>query len=78
MSEYGTTIKTEKVIGTERRLKGQITINHDYDFDIVKHLTNLGFDVETERKQTGPYDRELYIKVYEIVKHEPSENRKCY
>lgn len=71
MSEYVTNIKPEKVIGTERRLRAEITINHDYDFDIISHLTNtLGFDVETERVQTSQYDGELHIKVFENVKRE--------
>lgn len=71
MSGYTTNRNIEKKIGVERRLRGEITINHDYDFEIIRHLTTvLGFDVETERIQTGPYDGELHIKVYETVKHE--------
>jgi hypothetical protein len=71
MNEYVTNIKTEKTIGTERRLRAEITISHDYDFDIIRHLTStLGFDVETERVQTSQYDGELHIKVFEIVKRE--------
>ena len=75
MSEFGTNTKPEKVIAVERRLRGEITISHDYDFEIIRHLTNnLGFDVETERIQTSPYDGELHIKVYESVKHEVLRN----
>jgi hypothetical protein len=73
MSEFGTDRKPEKVVGIERRLRGEITITHDYDFDIIKHLTNnLGFDVETVRVQIGLFDSELHIKIYENIKHDIS------
>ena len=80
MIELGTMErKQEKVIGIERRLRGEITITHDYDFGIISHLTNnLGFDVETERIQTGPYDGELHIKVFENVKHEAIQEKRSY
>jgi hypothetical protein len=69
MSDYLTANKQEKPIGTERRLRTEITITHDFDFDIIRHLTTAGYDVETERVQTSPYDGELHIKVYENVKY---------
>lgn len=77
MSEYLSTYnKPENKIGTERRLRGKIIIDHDYDFEIVNHLTTtLGFDVEIERIQTSPYDGELHIKVFETVKRESTEGR---
>ena len=77
MYECVTNKKSEKVVGTERKLRTEITISHDYDFGIIRHLTNeLGLDVETERVQTSQYDGELRIKVFEIVKHEmPDEKR---
>lgn len=68
--------KPEKKIGTERKLRGTIIIDHDYDFEIVNHLTTaLGFDVETEWVQKSIYDGELRIKVYETVKRESTEGR---
>lgn len=72
MNDYAVANKTElKMAGTERRLRSKIVIDHDYDFEIINHLTTvLGFDVETERVQTSAYDGELHIKVYENVKRE--------
>lgn len=76
MSEYTMNNKQEKVIGTERKLRAKITITHDYDFDIIQNLTTMGYDVETERVQTSPYDGDLHIKVYEIVKREPLNEKR--
>lgn len=77
MSDYYTTNKQEKLEGTERRFRGKIIIDHDYDFEIVNHLTTvLGFDVETERIQTSPYDGELHVKVFEMVKRKPIKDKK--
>lgn len=80
MNDYPVTnINQEKKIGIERRLRGEIVISHDYDFEIINHLTAvLGFDVETERVQTSMYDGELHIKVYENVKREPLDKKKYY
>jgi hypothetical protein len=70
MNEYGTDRKPEKTTGVEKRLRGDITISHDYDFGIPEYLTTvMGFDIETERVQTAPYDGEVHIKVFETVKH---------
>ena len=77
MSDYYTANKQEKLTGTERRFRGKIIVDHDYDFEIVNHLTTvLGFDVETERIQTNPYNGELHIKVFEMVKREPIKDKK--
>ena len=77
MSDYYTANKQEKLTGTERRFRGKIIVDHDYDFEIVNHLTTvLGFDVETERIQTSPYNGELHIKVFEMVKREPIKDKK--
>jgi hypothetical protein len=76
MGDYLTTNKQEKAIGIERRLRAEITITHDYDFNIIRHLITMGFDVETERVQTSAFDGDMHIKVYETVKYEPiSEKR---
>lgn len=76
MNEYSMNNKQEKTTGTERKLRSKITITHDFDFDIIRHLTTAGYDVETERVQTSPFDGELHIKVYENVKHEPLNEKR--
>lgn len=50
MNNYQTTdTNQEKKVGTERRFRGKIIINHDHDFDIINHLTTvMGLDVETK------------------------------
>jgi len=76
MSEY---IKTtnQKVIGTERILRGEITISQDYDFNIAEHLTAvMGYDIETERTPIGAYNGCLKIKVYEVVRRELVPDKK--
>jgi len=80
MNDYSATnVNQPKIAGTERRLRGKIVIDHDYDFEIINHLTTtLGFDVETERVQTSVYDGELHIKVYENVKRELPNKNKIY
>lgn len=80
MNNYQTAnTNKEKIVGTERRFRGKIIINHDHDFDIINHLTTvMGLDVETERVQTSMYDGDLHIKIYENVKRELPNKTKTY
>jgi hypothetical protein len=72
MNDYSTGNKQEKTVGTERKLMSEITIKHENDYGIIRHLTTLGYDVETERIPTNTYDCNLHIKVFENVKYELS------
>lgn len=60
----------KEAAGVERKLRTEIVIKHGDDLGIIAHLTaQMGFDVDTEHVQTGQWDGETRIKVFEIIKH---------